>query len=269
MCEKDGVVSFAVPLHKWRFHFQGKTKTRMASKETDQCAFSPNQKAPKNCSLSLSVSPYLNWEATTANGTYSDYHYDYDYSVSAHSLPLGELVPVAILYSITLILGVVGNMLVIFSILRYRRMQNVTNIFLTSLASADLLLVTLCVPIKVRIWFCCGKLKHFPKHQCSLAKWWDDCWFANSIFEGRIPRGIPPRYKQNTFWPISCTEEKTNSPLISQCCGPHSPTTSQAYSLPVPQSRQMPLFFPDIPNTEESDNALFCMPKILRETEKG
>ena len=75
--------------------------------------------------------------------------YDYDYTYSVNSLPLGELIPVVLVYSITLVLGVLGNALVIFSIIRYRRMQNVTNIFLTSLASADLLLVMLCVPVKV------------------------------------------------------------------------------------------------------------------------
>ena len=78
---------------------------------------------------------------------YYYYHYDYDESIS--NIPLGELIPVAIVYGLTLILGVIGNALVIFSICRYRRMQTVTNIFLTSLASADLLLVLLCVPIKV------------------------------------------------------------------------------------------------------------------------
>ena len=77
-----------------------------------------------------------------------DYYYDYDESIN--NLPL-ELVPVAVVYCTTLLLGVLGNSLVIFSIARYRRMQTVTNIFLTSLASADLMLVTLCVPIKVGV----------------------------------------------------------------------------------------------------------------------
>ena len=74
--------------------------------------------------------------------------YDYDYHESVNRIP-GTLVPVAAVYGVTLLLGVVGNILVIASILRYKRMQNITNIFLTSLASADLLLVLLCVPIKV------------------------------------------------------------------------------------------------------------------------
>ena len=79
------------------------------------------------------------------------YEYDYDYDASINTLPVGELVVVALVYGTTLLLGVIGNSLVIFSILRYRRMQTVTNIFLTSLASADLMLVIICVPIKVCI----------------------------------------------------------------------------------------------------------------------
>ncbi|XP_052825853.1 delta-type opioid receptor [Octopus bimaculoides] len=75
-----------------------------------------------------------------------DYEYDYDKTVSI--IPLEELVPVSIVYSITLFLGVTGNSLVIFCILRYNRMRSITNILLLSLASADLLLVVICVPIK-------------------------------------------------------------------------------------------------------------------------
>ena len=100
--------------------------------------------------------PSLDMEVLKEDEDYYDYDYDYDASVS--TLPVGELVAVALVYGTTLLLGVLGNALVIFSILRYRRMQTVTNIFLTSLASADLMLVLLCVPIKVRsfcIW--CSK----------------------------------------------------------------------------------------------------------------
>ena len=75
-------------------------------------------------------------------------YYDYDQDGQGSSLAL-DLVPLTIFYILTFLLGLIGNVLVIFSILRYRRMRNVTNIFLTSLATADLLLVMLCVPIKV------------------------------------------------------------------------------------------------------------------------
>lgn len=81
---------------------------------------------------------------------YDYYEYEYDYDASVNNLPLEEFIPSVIVYSITLLVGVVGNSLVIFSIAYYGRQKNVTNVFLLSLASADLLLVTICVPIKVR-----------------------------------------------------------------------------------------------------------------------
>ncbi|CAG5131791.1 unnamed protein product, partial [Candidula unifasciata] len=73
--------------------------------------------------------------------------YEYDYEES-HYLPLSEALPVTLTYSLTLILGVIGNFLVIFSVAYYRRMRTTTNVFLFSLASADLLLVLICVPVK-------------------------------------------------------------------------------------------------------------------------
>lgn len=114
-----------------------------------------------NNNMSLNSSPFFqhslnlstpNSTGITLNSTdeSGDFYY-YDYEDSVNTLPLAEMVPVAIVYGLTLLLGVIGNALVIFSIARYRRMQTVTNTFLTSLASADLLLVMLCVPIKVRL----------------------------------------------------------------------------------------------------------------------
>ncbi|XP_046543503.1 QRFP-like peptide receptor [Haliotis rubra] len=85
------------------------------------------------------------------NNTTDDYHYDYLSSVE--TVPLAELIPVATLYSLMLMCGMLGNVLVIFSILRYRCMRNITNTFLLSLASADLLLVVICIPVKLAAFF--------------------------------------------------------------------------------------------------------------------
>ncbi|KAH3696739.1 QRFP-like peptide receptor [Dreissena polymorpha] len=75
-----------------------------------------------------------------------------DYEINS-SPPLEELLSVSIVYGLTLLLGVVGNILVIFSVTRYQQMVTTTNTFLLSLASADLLLVLICVPVKFAAFF--------------------------------------------------------------------------------------------------------------------
>lgn len=82
-----------------------------------------------------------------------DYNYTYDYDESVNNPPLLEVVPETFVYVLTLALGILGNVLVIFSVSYYRRMRTVTNSFLLSLACADLLLVLICVPIKAVAFF--------------------------------------------------------------------------------------------------------------------
>lgn len=97
---------------------------------------------------------------------YTDYEYDMDddcyfnwteYASGAVSEPRSwscyywdELLPALGVYSLTMLLGVVGNILIIFTTCRYRRMKSTTNVFLASLAAADLLLILICIPVKVR-----------------------------------------------------------------------------------------------------------------------
>lgn len=53
-------------------------------------------------------------------------------------------------FRLTLLLGVVGNLLILVAILGYKKMKSPTNIFLASLALADLLLCLICIPVKVK-----------------------------------------------------------------------------------------------------------------------
>ncbi|XP_028134502.1 QRFP-like peptide receptor [Diabrotica virgifera virgifera] len=83
--------------------------------------------------------------------------YDYDlgngsnvtYDTNNLNFNWNELLPTLIVYGVTFILGLTGNILIIFTTFRYRRMKSVTNVFLSSLASSDLILIIVCIPVKV------------------------------------------------------------------------------------------------------------------------
>ena len=66
-------------------------------------------------------------------------------------LEFSDIAHLVLMYGTTFLLGVVGHILVIFTVAQQRpkNKHTVTNIFLTSLASADLLLILICVPLKV------------------------------------------------------------------------------------------------------------------------
>ncbi|XP_045027343.1 pyroglutamylated RF-amide peptide receptor isoform X2 [Daphnia magna] len=81
--------------------------------------------------------------------TIAEDDYDYDIDSSFDNYDWAELIPAVVVYSFVLLLGISGNGLIIFTTARYRRLKTITNIFLASLASADLLLVIVCVPVNV------------------------------------------------------------------------------------------------------------------------
>lgn len=87
--------------------------------------------------------------ASFNSGEYDSSEYDYDLAESLASYAWDELAPTLIIYGITMAIGLSGNFLIIFTTYRYRRMQSVTNVLLASLASADLLLIIFCIPVKV------------------------------------------------------------------------------------------------------------------------
>jgi hypothetical protein len=80
-----------------------------------------------------------------------------------------KLVPSVTIYSLIFFLGFFGNLLVIFAIFYLKKLQSITNMFLVSLASADLLLIIFCVPVRVNIIefnFALGKLNNFAHYFC-------------------------------------------------------------------------------------------------------
>lgn len=52
-------------------------------------------------------------------------------------------------YVLTFLFGLIGNALVIYLILKIKKLQSITSLFLMSLAFADLLLIVICVPMKI------------------------------------------------------------------------------------------------------------------------
>ena len=54
------------------------------------------------------------------------------------------------LLSLTFCLGVSGNILIIATVMKKSSFKCPTNTFLASLASADLILIVVCLPVKVR-----------------------------------------------------------------------------------------------------------------------
>uniref|UniRef100_T1L3K2 G-protein coupled receptors family 1 profile domain-containing protein n=1 Tax=Tetranychus urticae TaxID=32264 RepID=T1L3K2_TETUR len=82
------------------------------------------------------------------NSTFNIFSYDYDLEASLSTFDLYDLIPTALVYGITLITGLIGNGLIIYTVSHFRRMRTLSNVFLASLASADLLLIIVCVPVK-------------------------------------------------------------------------------------------------------------------------
>ncbi|XP_032628185.1 neuropeptide Y receptor type 2-like [Chelonoidis abingdonii] len=59
---------------------------------------------------------------------------------------LGVQVILITAYSLIILLGFIGNSLVIYTIVKYKAMRTVTNFFIANLAVADLMVDTLCLP---------------------------------------------------------------------------------------------------------------------------
>lgn len=66
-----------------------------------------------------------------------------EYQLGPKHLSLSVVVPITVVYVIIFIMGIVGNILTCWVILRHQLMQSATNYYLFSLAISDLLLLVL------------------------------------------------------------------------------------------------------------------------------
>uniref|UniRef100_UPI00398F875D neuropeptide Y receptor type 2-like isoform X1 n=2 Tax=Pristiophorus japonicus TaxID=55135 RepID=UPI00398F875D len=72
--------------------------------------------------------------------------YPADFSINDSTKLLGMQITLILAYCSIIVLGVVGNSLVIYVVIRYKSMGTVTNFFIANLAVADLMVSTLCLP---------------------------------------------------------------------------------------------------------------------------
>ena len=54
-----------------------------------------------------------------------------------------------VLYSSVFVIGLIGNLLVILVIIKYRHMRSITNMFFMNLSIGDLLVVLVCMPFSM------------------------------------------------------------------------------------------------------------------------
>ena len=100
-----------------------------------------------NLTLNESKNAFINESSSE-----EEYEYDYDYEESIITFDWSELGPSIFVFGITFIIGILGNCLILVAVIRHTHVKNSpVNVFLASLASADLLLILICLPLKVSI----------------------------------------------------------------------------------------------------------------------
>ncbi len=127
----------------------------------------------------IDINQGVNTSSVDGSNTSDYYYYKYDYD-EIYNIPMEEFIPIGLVYVLTIAIGVVGHFLVIYSIARYQHMQNVTNIFLTSLSSADLLLILVCVPIKV------SSALHVSSHISDIFHYQSSVFLCVSVISGHM-----------------------------------------------------------------------------------
>ena len=91
--------------------------------------------------------PSINWTTTSPlNETFPQGNFSGD--------PTDEIYPpfkttIVVLYCVIMFVAVIGNGCVIFLVVSQRQMRNVTNYFIASLATSDVLMALVCIPMNL------------------------------------------------------------------------------------------------------------------------
>ena len=112
----------------------------------------PLKKSEKYFLLQVKMDEVDSLAGDTVNDTEEYDIYEYDLDESLATFNWSELGPSLFVFSVTFIVGILGNSLILVAVLRHTHVKSSpVNVFLASLASADLLLILVCLPLKVRI----------------------------------------------------------------------------------------------------------------------
>ncbi|XP_021378857.1 cholecystokinin receptor type A-like [Mizuhopecten yessoensis] len=102
--------------------------------------------------LTSFTTPNLNDELQRFYDSYEDMAYNrFEYPGELENLRKvwvrePHFIPTITVYGLTFLMGVIGNILVIFAVLGDRKARSVTSTFMVSLAAADMLFLVVCVP---------------------------------------------------------------------------------------------------------------------------
>lgn len=103
-----------------------------------------------NYFIKLNLTNYTNLRSLYEN--YSDYTDDLiDHGNSLYKVPWYIITILSILYGTISILAVLGNGLIMWVVLKNKRMHNVTNYFISNLALADIVIGVFATPFQVII----------------------------------------------------------------------------------------------------------------------
>ncbi len=87
----------------------------------------------------------LNYDISKNSSINNNFQNDSQQSESAFERRLAYLITIT--FGITIIVGIVGNLLVLLTILFQKQMRSTTNILILNLAIAELLFICICVPL--------------------------------------------------------------------------------------------------------------------------